>query len=220
MRTIKHGILVALALLTLAGLAAKASLIQATDPNFGPDSLTIDTATGLDWLDLTASAGLSYQQVLAGTRPGGIYSGFRFATTPEVLGLYSDAGIPGPGYYSLSTRSVQSLISLLGPTGSINGLQGLIGLSATPSNGDQNAPAIYAVGNNGTEVYMVSGEGAGFLGGTDYGVTFSYPDIGSWLVTNVPEPSEAGIYALAAASLIGFRYFLRWHKADLRFQNR
>jgi hypothetical protein len=214
MKTIKQKILVTLASLLVAGLPAKANLIQATDPSFGLNSLTIDTATGLGWLDLTASVGLSYQQVLADTQPGGIYSGFRFATAQEVLNLYADAGIPGTGYYSLSTSSIQSLISLLGATGLINGLPGFIGLSATSaSSGGQDAPAIYGTGVNGTEVYWVNGGGAGYGGGTAYGVTTSDPALGSWLVSNVPESADASIYILAAASLIGFRYLLRRQNA-------
>jgi hypothetical protein len=207
MKTIKHNVLVTLTSLLFAVLPAKANLIQATDPSFGLNSLTIDTATGLGWLDLTASTGRSYQQVLAATQPGGIYSGFRFATAQEVLNLYSDAGIPGIGFYSLSTPAIQSLISLLGAPGLINGMPGLLGLSATsPSPGLQNAPVIYAVGKNATEEYWVNEN-------TSYGVTFSDPEVGSWLVSNVRESSDASINILTAASLVGFSHLLRRQNA-------
>jgi len=208
MKNIQPIIRVILASLVLAGFPAKANLIPATEPGFGLNSLTVDTATGLGWLELTASTGRSYQQVLAATQPGGIYSGFRFATAPEVLNLFSDGGIPGTGYYSLSTPAIQSVITLLGASGLINGLPGLFGLSATSTSpGVQNAPAIYATGNNGTEEYWVNGGGALYGGGTEYGVTTSDPALGSWLVANVPESPDATLYVLAAASLIGFRYF-------------
>jgi hypothetical protein len=193
----------------LAGLSAKANLIQASDPGFGANSLTVDTTSGLGWLDLTATAGLSYQQVLADTQPGGIYSGFRFATVQEVLNLYSDAGIAGTGYYSLATPSIESLISLLGAPELINGLPGFIALSASGSSSVKNAPAIYAIGVNGTEVYWVNGGGAGYGGGTAYGTAASYPELSSWLVSNVPESSGASVYVLAAASLIWCRCLLR-----------
>ena len=89
--------LVLLVTLSLANLPVKAALVQATDPRFGPNSLTIDTSTQLAWLNLGNSVGLSYDQVLADTAPGGIFSGYRFATLNEVLGLYSSAGIPASG---------------------------------------------------------------------------------------------------------------------------
>jgi hypothetical protein len=209
MKMIHHTTLAALVLLLLPGLPAKANLMEATDPRFGLNSLTIDTMTGLAWLDLTASAGLSYQQVLADTQPGGIFSGFRFATAPEVLNLYTSAGIPGIGYYPLSTPPILTLISLIGATGTINGEPGLLGLSATAASFDsQYAPAIYATGVSGIQEYWVNGGGYN-SGGTSYGVTTSYPELGSWLVSSVPESSDASIYVLAAAGLIGFAFLQR-----------
>ena len=212
MKMTHHTTLAALVSLLLTGLPAKANLIEATDPRFGVNSLTVDTMTGLAWLDLTASAGLSYQQVLADTQPGGIYSGFRFATAPEVLNLYTSAGIPGIGYYPLSAPPILTLISLIGATGTFNGQPGMIGLSATAASFDsQYAPAIYATGVSGIQEYWVNGGGYN-SGGTAYGVTTSYPELGSWLVSSVPESSDASIYVLAAAGLIGFAFLERHQK--------
>ena len=57
------GALVGLAMMGMAG-TANATLIQANDPAFGAGvdgfNLTQDTVTGLEWLDLTLSSGLSY----------------------------------------------------------------------------------------------------------------------------------------------------------------
>ncbi len=201
MKMIPYKILAWLISLLLTGLSANANLIQATDPRFGLNSLTIDTTTGLGWLDVSLSAGLSYQQVLADTQPGGSFSGFRFATVQEVLNLYTSAGIPGAGYYPLSTTAITSFLSLIGTTGTINGQPGVLALSATSlSAGVYCAPAIYGTGKSGVEEYWVN-DGGYNSGGTAYGATTSYPDLGSWLVTNVPEPSA---YALAIAGLIGF----------------
>ena len=80
--------LIALVSLWLTSATTKANLIQAGTPTFGLNSLTIDTATQLGWLNLTASAGLSYDQVLAATQSGGMFSGYRFATDQEVLALF------------------------------------------------------------------------------------------------------------------------------------
>jgi len=77
MKTLHSLILV---LVVSLSLPAKAALIQGTDPRFGPNSLTIDTSTELAWLNLTETADLSYLQVIADTAPGGIFSGYRYAT--------------------------------------------------------------------------------------------------------------------------------------------
>ena len=149
-RTYSIELLAVVASLLLAAVSARANLIPANDPRFGRDSLTIDTSTGLAWLDVNLSAGLSYNQALADTGPGGLFSGFRYATAQEVLNLYSAAGIPGFGDYPLSTPSILSFLSLVGTTGSINGYPGILALSATSLGGAQAAPAVYATGVNGT----------------------------------------------------------------------
>jgi len=117
--------------LSLVRLQATAALVQATDPRFGPNSLTIDTSTQLAWLDLTASAALSYNQVLVDTAPGGIFSGYRFATVPEVLQLYGSRVLTTSEffdtahYYPVSSPSIQTLFSLVGTSGTFYGLPGI-----------------------------------------------------------------------------------------------
>src|SRR5215469_5538441 len=103
MKTIAHLILALLVLLLMKTPSAEASLYLTNDPNFGPNSVTVDTSTGLSWLNLTESVNLSYDQVIADLQPGGIFNGYRYATSREVLGLFSSAGIPGQGFYPLSS---------------------------------------------------------------------------------------------------------------------
>ncbi len=54
--------------------------------------LTHDTETDLAWLDLTPTAGLSYNQVSADAG-GWLTLGFRYATSAEVLALWTAAGM-------------------------------------------------------------------------------------------------------------------------------
>jgi hypothetical protein len=212
MKTIHHTTLAALVSLLLTGLPAKANLIQANDPRFGLNSLTVDTMTGLAWLDLIASAGLSYRQVLADTQPGGIFSGFRFATAQEVLTLYASAGIPGTGDYPGSVpgdQSILTLISLVGATSSQDGHPETFGISATSDFGGRVVPGLDFFYATGVPTYSVSGVPGQTL---VYGETTSFPTVGSWLVFPVPEFADSSIYVLAAAGLIGFAFLQRQHK--------
>ena len=202
MKTIYHLFLAALVSQFLTDLSAKADLTQATDPSFGPNSLTIDTTTGLGWLELRASDGLSHDQALADTAPGGPFEGYRFATMQEVFGLWDSAGIPGPGFYPLSTPGISTLFSLLGTTGTFNGRPGLIASSGT-SDGSAGPPddylyvqpAIYVTMVNGDPEYSVNAASAG----NEIG---SSPDLANWLVKDVPEPSSFFILSIGSLVLI------------------
>ena len=60
---------------------------------------TTDTGTGLDWLDVTATLGLSYNQVVAELGAEGAYDGWRYATASEF-----DSLITNFGYMTVSTN--------------------------------------------------------------------------------------------------------------------
>lgn len=57
-----------------------------------------DTATGWDWLDLTQTAGMSYDDVTLQLGPGGLYEGWSYATRAELETLW---GAFGGGFQSL-----------------------------------------------------------------------------------------------------------------------
>ena len=192
--------------LMLMALSARADLVTGTDPAFGANSLTIDTQTELGWLNLSFTAGLSYNQVLAHMQPGGMFSNYTFATSQQGADLYIDAGISAAGIYPFSTPAIGLFISLVDPAGTINGEPGFLAVSGTSAGaGLQEAPSIYAYGPVGypigTDVYFVS-DGTGD-GSTDYGVNTSYPDLSDWLVQTVPEP---GVGPIAIAGLIAFAF--------------
>ena len=72
-----------LVLLLLLPLSAIAALIDRGDS-------TLDTSSGLEWLDATKTAGLSYSQVVAGSG-GWLTSGWRYATGAELNTLVVNA---------------------------------------------------------------------------------------------------------------------------------
>jgi len=104
----------------LAATNANAALISANS-SYGVGSLTQDTATGLEWLDLTQSVNMSYNQVQGGAN-GFLANGFSVATLTQVELLLTHAGWDGIDA-SATTGSAanlaatQLLISLLGQVG-------------------------------------------------------------------------------------------------------
>jgi hypothetical protein len=63
----------------------------------GDGLVTFDSATALEWLDLTATVGVTYQNVAAGTYV--TQDGFRFASEGQLTDLWRDAGATGTVYY-------------------------------------------------------------------------------------------------------------------------
>ena len=86
-------------------------------------NVTRDTSTGLDWLDVTQTQGVSVDQVNAGFG-GFIAAGWRFATAAELCGLFASPGdtlsnCPSTDitvFDTLSSASASTLASLLGNT--------------------------------------------------------------------------------------------------------
>ncbi|MEO0425190.1 MAG: hypothetical protein AAF184_22835 [Pseudomonadota bacterium] len=142
MRYVNRGI--ALCALALAAVTAHADLVS-EDSEFGTDTITLDTDTGLSWLDWSVTLGQSFDEVTAQLGPGGTYEGFRFATNAEVETLWGNGGIvdittEGPidfanDFTAANFLPAQTLIALLGTTG-LNG-DLTEGLTADASGGEQ-----------------------------------------------------------------------------------
>jgi len=102
---------------TSSSSEGRATMIS-LDSSYGAGTITRDLSTGLDWLDLSVTRGLSWSFVEARTGVGDIYEGFRLATREEVFGLASDAGAQDPIYPPSPSNAVpiQELTDLLGQT--------------------------------------------------------------------------------------------------------
>jgi hypothetical protein len=210
-RAVQFLLLVSLLYLGFLDLGS-AALQSASDPRFGVDTLTLDTSTGLTWLDLTISRGLSYNQVLAATQPNGAFAGFRIATLPEVTNLFYSAGFV-VGFYPESvttTESIGSLLSLLGQTSSQDGRPETFGITGTSYLGlghrSFGVDFLYA---DGVPEYNIWSSGAS---GDDWG---SY-SLGTWLVETVPEPATRDLGMLAVFILIGWRCLHHKHNHNPR----
>jgi len=183
-----------------------AALLSSSDPRFGENSLTLDTSTGLAWLDLPMSVGLSYNQVLAATQPDGPFAGFRFATREEITDLFRSAGLPGEGFFPESgtnTANILQLISLVGATSSHDGRAEALGITGSP------APPVGVNSLHYTEyiefLYGSTVPGYGLASFNAFGDGYGTYTVGSWLVESVPEPTSWGIGMIAGVMLVGRR---------------
>jgi hypothetical protein len=119
-------ILYALAFSLIVNSNARADILSVDDPVFGIGSITRDTDTGMDWLDLTITQNRSFNDIASQFGVGGQFEGFRHATSTEVFQFFTNAGIPfivtTPFTTFPSTSNVPSVLNLMtlwGITGSL-----------------------------------------------------------------------------------------------------
>ena len=114
----RAALLALIAVAILGAHRAQAELLE-VDLNTPGDALvTRDTDTGLDWLDLTESTNLSFDQVEADVG-GFISDGWRHATGAEVCTLFASVGAepsPCPGGFvgGLPCCALFGLVDLIG----------------------------------------------------------------------------------------------------------
>jgi hypothetical protein len=182
--------------------AAQAALVS-LNSSFGVGTLTRDTATNLEWLDLTVSQNLSTATVGAELAPGGSFQGFRYATNAELCALvtpYFGKATCGEvfGFNPLDFGKAEAFVDLFGATfPSGDSLRGL--LAPDPLNGQIFGASFFT--------RPLFSEADADL----QAVTFpraAFPNEGSWLVreanVTVPEPSSL-LLGLAALSLVGLQ---------------
>ena len=107
----------ALAAICLAA-PAQAALIRADLFAPGDGLLTVDTHSGLEWLDVDQTVGLTFSQVVDEGAGGWIELGFRHANAAEISGLFAAAGIAtlAAQLEAQNLAGAQLLLDLLGCT--------------------------------------------------------------------------------------------------------
>lgn len=132
--SIKGTALAAVAALGLMAGTAQAALVSADWNTAGDGLLTID-GNGLKWLELTETAGMSLNSVLAELGTGGMFSGFRFAIADEITGaggLWQSAGHDGDfsQFWTTANNGVASVLgAFIGAPATIAGYQGQTGIN-------------------------------------------------------------------------------------------
>ncbi len=101
--------------------------------SYGDGSNSLDTATGLLWLDVPLTYQWGRSAVLAELAVGGLYEGYRYATSAEISQLWTNADIPNP-YNSTANSSAtayEALIALLGHTTSSSAIYAVLAMNSS-----------------------------------------------------------------------------------------
>ncbi len=92
-----------------------ASRFEQVDTALGEKSALKDKTTGLKWLHLDITAGLSYNQVKAESAPGGRFAGWRYATLAELTEFFSHFDGAANGYSTDPKLEAQLQRNMGGP---------------------------------------------------------------------------------------------------------
>ncbi len=159
-----------------------AVLQSVSDPTYGPGSITRDTDTGLEWLDLTNSYNQTFVYVASQFGPGQAYDGFRHATSDEVKLYWEHGGISvGTGWSAANYTPCRDLQLMVGHSEPSPDFWQTVGFTVeSPAPGYRNLAYINT--NTGPN----PDEGAAESSGAYDSDSSSAPDLGHWLVRPMP----------------------------------
>jgi hypothetical protein len=185
-------------LLVTIGVLAVASPVRAALIDQGVT--TLDTATNLEWLDMSQSVGLSAKSIIDGTDPGDLGdAGWALATVSQITTLAQNAGIAAPFNGTLTPSNYAGthlLISLLGATG------GGLGFSSIQS---FSADGLFFLPTPTLLEFCFGSScfGGAIIPGFPVPSVVSNSHIGSWLVrpVSVPEPMPLALIGIALFGL-------------------
>ncbi|AOF82919.1 PEP-CTERM motif family protein [Methyloversatilis sp. RAC08] len=209
----RMGVTFAFVFFVLSGPASAAVFSADYASGSGDGWITIDSSTGLKWLDVSLTVGHTFDEV----RTGAWYSkGFRHATKEELRTLFANAGTPDDGFNLAISHPAETLelAQLLGPTLVDRDRVTVAGFLGTDFLGQDITLASHPVGQVfsarlGKIDYLTTYGEAHFTGGHPFSnqANNSY---GSFLVSSVPEP---GAHATMLFGLVGVLTLARRRKA-------
>lgn len=189
---------------SLTATTAAATTLSSADLFAGGDGLlTRDSATFLEWLDLTETTNISRIDILSDVG-GWISLGFRLATRAEVNTLWADHGFPviDGSYQAANDPFYASFVALVGETLSNGSVEGAVGFSAdSPGPGGAYIPQIL-------HDLQTDGDGTALIDSGATGEATASGVVGSWLVREytLSAPAALGLFGL---SLVGLGIALR-----------
>jgi hypothetical protein len=190
---------------------AHAALIASDWKNVGDNAITLDTNSGLKWLDINQTTGLSYNQVLAELAPSGIFGGFRFATNSEVESLFTSIGFATPFNTWRTSDGIPAatLQNYFGVNQSFINPSNQLRMNTNGFTGELFTPTevqLYEIWSQDTDDFgRVTIIGGSFEGLND--LDTQSPRVGAWLI--VPEPSSMLLFGMSMIGLAGFRHRMR-----------
>ncbi len=197
-------ILVLLILVTSPSQAALLSLDFRTDSD---GLITQDSLSGLDWLDLTVTQGMSWAFVESLITDDPAFQGFRFAQREEVEGFVVNAGGVLPSIHPLSENylPISSLMEFVGVTQTISSTYAISRGILSPLSGMSDGPYGQSRNRFSLVTYGNAGQVAPYDGTQKYNETSVYT--GSWLVrastaSPVPNP-PAFVLMLTGLTVLG-----------------
>ncbi len=189
---------------------AAGSLTSLSDPVFGPNSLTLDTATGLAWLDWSLTTNRAVSDIAGQLGPAGQFRGFRYATKNELIKLYSDAGFQNLDFFDFGTtidfQAAKDFVALFGITRQynddsiqLNQSRAFLGPGSYGLAGFQ-VEAIVSTDTRSSRGF--AGANGGLVDPVGIGDDPT-PTTGSALVRMIPEPASGALFVYAIVISFG-----------------
>jgi len=194
-RVLSNTILVLSFLLVSTFPTQSFAALEERDSYRGIGSITYDTTTGLEWLDVDLSINRSYDDVSSQFGEEGDFEGFRHATIEEVEDLFFAAGITIIGGWGDDTdymEACEAFALLLGPTSWWLELPAVSGISGSPFEVLWRGAATSPSSRDGHIVYLTSINPSGGFSGTWYS-----PKMGHWLVRETVVDPEVMLQQLS-----------------------
>jgi len=196
-------------------ISANAAVVSTDWQNLGDNLITHDTVSGFDWLDLTETNTLSFNQVSGQLGAGDQFQGFRYATESEVVALWANFAVNlaagAPTSFAGPDSGVQGAASTLGnifPEFStfsfLAGASGIIGEASSPTSNWVLGAAITTPPSVQTTYYSKGQLDADNATGLTY--------VGSYLVRPAVVPLPAAVW-LFGSGLLGLIGLARRRKA-------
>lgn len=183
--------------LLLAGATPASASFSTQDSAFGSNSIVVDSQTGLEWLRLDVTFGLSFEQITTQMDAGETFSGFTVASGSDVTTLFKDAHVWAP------------LSPLTGPADLAAGATfgSLFGYFDTGTTLLSQGMTSMVTGPGGFAQQVI---GLGYRPGVSISsfddATFSRvaasDQFGTWLIRTVPAIPEPSTYLLLAIGLV------------------
>jgi hypothetical protein len=177
--------------LPVASIAGPLSLVDQGQNTYDPN-------TGLSWLDVSVTLGLSHEDVAQSLiGPSQPYAGYRFATADDLFALLADANVD-VGTRIPADPNLQPLNNLLGPVPFLlPNINEVVGIFSRSDGSFSNANFIY---ESARSQVFVEGQG-------DLPPNYHHFEIGSFLVTPAPTAVPgpivgAGLPGLLAACAV------------------